>query len=172
MYSNLIVLATTLCLGVFHVANAAYIPKGTPNGLYVSLTHPNGTEYLQPLDTPKSFSPREDSDLTARAELTKRSGCNPGVLNHADTLSAVGLWRNYCGKGTYLSGVKKYAYVSGSAFAYLCVYPSNGGTCSTTDINTAVSRVTSSCGSYVPGWYTFSSNLAFGYDFTGHNFCF
>ncbi len=171
MYSKLILLATTLLLGVSHVANAAFIPKGTPDGLYVSLTYPNGTEYLEPLDPNKIFSPKS-APLAARAGLEKRSGCNGGVLNHADTLSAVGLWRSYVGSGRYFAGVDKYAYVSGSAFAYLCVYPANGGTLSTTDINTAVSHVTSSCGSYVPGWYTFATNLAFGYDFTGHNFCF
>ncbi len=54
---------------------------------------------------------------------------------------------------TSLAGTINY-YVSGPALAYYCVYPSGGGTCSTSDVSSAVTHITNSCGSYVPGWYT------------------
>ncbi len=44
-------------------------------------TYPNGTEIHQRLDPHKIFTPKDPS-IAARAELTKRSGCNSGVLSH------------------------------------------------------------------------------------------
>jgi hypothetical protein len=179
---HLLVAAVAASLGA---AASFSLPPGTPDGFYMTYVDSQGKTQIKSLPSPVGFS---NHNLTILATTTSivvppsqtstppnnaapASGCRPTIMCASEFSNVSTRIRARCNTGEQLNARTKYTFKYQSAMFYICVYSKSAQRCVDNDVSIAIAQIEGKCGKGLAGWYTFSSDVVFGFDNAGSSVC-